>query len=220
MKNNTIDIKYNKFIKNISNKKIFLIKIFLTLIFEIILAYVSLLYSEKNIKDDFSIYFICIISLFVLIFLIIFISNTFIKFILLSIFSILIGIMLSFRINNQKQNEIAKQALIATIIIFVYMVLFAFFISFLGIHIPSYFAFILFISLLLLIITIIILRLNNSYSKHHKLIAGIIIFLFSIFIFYDTINILDKDYNGNFIEATLAYLLDFINLFSGELSSF
>ena len=35
---------------------------------------------------------------------------------------------------------------------------------------------------------------------------------------YDTVQILDKDYYGDFISASLDYFLDIINLFSGVLN--
>ena len=39
-------------------------------------------------------------------------------------------------------------------------------------------------------------------------------FLFGLFVIVDTNAILQKDYNGDFVQATLDYFLDFINLLS------
>jgi FtsH-binding integral membrane protein len=42
--------------------------------------------------------------------------------------------------------------------------------------------------------------------------------LFSVYIVYDTNIILQRDYGGDFISASLAYYLDIINIFSNLLS--
>ena len=43
--------------------------------------------------------------------------------------------------------------------------------------------------------------------------------LFSVYIVYDTNNILQRDYGGDFITASLDYYLDIINIFSNLLSA-
>ena len=43
--------------------------------------------------------------------------------------------------------------------------------------------------------------------------------LFSVYIIYDTNSILQRDYGGDFISASLAYYLDIINIFSNLLST-
>jgi FtsH-binding integral membrane protein len=48
----------------------------------------------------------------------------------------------------------------------------------------------------------------------NKLLALIGILLFSMYIIYDTNKILQRDYKGDFIRASLDYYLDFINLFA------
>jgi FtsH-binding integral membrane protein len=53
----------------------------------------------------------------------------------------------------------------------------------------------------------------GSYSNFVK---GFLIFgltLFSVFIIYDTNQILQKDYYGDFITASMDYYLDIINIF-------
>jgi FtsH-binding integral membrane protein len=53
----------------------------------------------------------------------------------------------------------------------------------------------------------------NSYYIYHKIFAIIGILLFSAYIVYDTNVILQKNYFGDFITASLDYYLDIINLF-------
>lgn len=212
---------YNNFIKNLNNKKIFLLQVFSTLIFQIFIAYVVLMYAEHRHLVYSMMHFIGIVLVtFIIIISIQFVQSPIIKFILFTLFSSCIGLILSFRLdlNNEEENEIAKKAFITTVGIFIYIVLFGFFLSFLGVQVPYQVGVGLFLALLILIIAIFILSISGKYPMYHKTIAGIVIFLFSCFIMYDTLQILDKNYYGDFITASIDYFLDFINLFSGVLN--
>jgi len=212
---------YNNFIKNLNNKKVFLLQVFSTLIFQVFIAYIVLMYAEHHELIHTKIHFIGIVLVtFIIIIAIGFIESPLIKFILFTLFSSCIGLLLSYRLdmNNKEENEIAKKSFITTVGIFIYIVLFGFFLSFLGVRIPYQVGVGLFLALLALIIAIFILSISGKYPMYHKAIAGIVIFLFSCFIMYDTVQILDKDYYGDFISASLDYFLDIINLFSGVLN--
>jgi FtsH-binding integral membrane protein len=212
---------YNNFIKNLNNKKIFLLEVFSTLIFQIFVAYIILMYSEHHELINTKIHFIALVLvLFIIIITMGFVQSPFIKFILFTLFSSCIGLLLSYRLdmNNKEENEIAKKSFITTVGIFIYIVIFGFFLSFLGVRIPYQVGVGLFLALLLLIIAIFVLSISGKYPMYHKAIAGIVIFLFSCFIMYDTVQILDKDYYGDFISASLDYFLDILNLFSGVLN--
>jgi FtsH-binding integral membrane protein len=50
-----------------------------------------------------------------------------------------------------------------------------------------------------------------------KVFAYIGLGLFSLFVVYDTSQILSRDYYGDFITASLDYYLDILNLFSNFL---
>jgi len=70
---------------------------------------------------------------------------------------------------------------------------------------------ILFFSLL----TILIARIINTYvrRKSGSLVPSrIISILFALFVVYDTNKILQRNYGGNFVDASLDYFLDIINL--------
>ena len=70
---------------------------------------------------------------------------------------------------------------------------------------------ILFFSLL----TILIARIINTYvrRKSGSLVPSkIISILFALFVVYDTNKILQRNYRGNFVNASLDYFLDIINL--------
>jgi FtsH-binding integral membrane protein len=46
-----------------------------------------------------------------------------------------------------------------------------------------------------------------------KYLSVFTIFLFSVFIIYDTNIILQRDYSGDFITASIDYYLDILNIF-------
>jgi FtsH-binding integral membrane protein len=211
---------YNYFLKTLNIKKYFLIKVYASLIFQIFIAFVVLMYAEKNNIQLTKFQYIGIfIGSILILFSLYIIESPIIKFIFLTIFSCLIGLTLSARVdmNNDQELEIVKKAFIATCFIFVYLVLFGFFAVFMGARISPVVSITLFFALLILIIVSFIFSITGNYDKYRKIFAGAIIFLFSIFIIYDTVEILDRNYFGDFITATVDYFLDFINLFSGLL---
>lgn len=70
---------------------------------------------------------------------------------------------------------------------------------------------ILFFSLL----TILIARVINTYVRRRSetlVPSKIISILFALFVVYDTNKILQRNYGGNFVDASLDYFLDIINL--------
>ena len=70
---------------------------------------------------------------------------------------------------------------------------------------------ILFFSLL----TILIARIINTYVRRRPgslVPSKIISILFALFVVYDTNKILQRNYGGNFVNASLDYFLDIINL--------
>jgi FtsH-binding integral membrane protein len=69
----------------------------------------------------------------------------------------------------------------------------------------------LFYALLLLILFLIFNMIAGEIAN--KFLAMIGVLLFSIYIIYDTNKILQRDYKGDFIAASLDYYLDFLNLF-------
>jgi FtsH-binding integral membrane protein len=52
----------------------------------------------------------------------------------------------------------------------------------------------------------------------HKLLLLFGLILFSIFIVYDTNIILNKNYKGDYIDASLDFYLSFVNLFIREVA--
>jgi FtsH-binding integral membrane protein len=201
-------------IKLFNEKKDFLLKVFSNLIFQLCITYIVAIkaigYDISKVSMNFWVF---LIPAFILIFLMVIIKNPFIKFILFTMFSILFGLMLSHRFMVTKP-EIIKTALIGTISIFITMFLFTLFLLMIGIEVGSGFGLFLLISLIVMIIVLIVSHFMKKYSNYYKILSGILLFLFSLYIIYDTTNILIRDiYNGDFITASLDYYLDIINIF-------
>jgi len=64
-----------------------------------------------------------------------------------------------------------------------------------------------------LIIVQIVVIFSGATSAFMKGVTIFSLILFSIYIIYDTNNILQREYSGDFITASLDYYLDIINVF-------
>jgi FtsH-binding integral membrane protein len=204
----------NDLIKLFNQKKDFLLKIFSNLIFQLIVTYIVATkaqgYDISKVNMNFWVF---IIPAFILIFLMAVIQNPFIKFILFTMFSILFGLMLSYRFMITSP-EVIKTALIGVLGIFITMFLFTLVLLMMGIEVGSTFGLFLLMGLIAMIIVLIVSHFMKNYSKYYKIFSGILLFLFSLYIIYDTTNILIRDfYKGDFISASLDYYLDIINIF-------
>jgi FtsH-binding integral membrane protein len=88
-----------------------------------------------------------------------------------------------------------------------------------GINLGYKFGAILFWSLLALIVARLVFVLGAKMNQAHKLLSFIGIILFAVYVLYDTNKILQRDYYGDFITASMDYYLDIINLFTSFLGS-
>ena len=134
------------------------------------------------------------------------------KFILFSIFSVTFGIMLS-SLNKVVDPAIIKTALVGTLGIFGGMFLTGLSLLLFGIELTSRFGVGLLAALLMLIIVSIVFMFMGTYSGAVKGLSVVGLLLFSLFVVYDTNTILQRNYYGDFITASLDYYLDIINIF-------
>ena len=139
------------------------------------------------------------------------------KFILFSLFSCAFGIILGYRKSLYDPNTI-KTAYIGTISIFVSMFTFGVALIASNIRLGYMFGLTLFFALLFLLIISIVQFFIIQSSFLYKILVICSLMLFSVYIVYDTNIILQRDYGGDFISASLAYYLDIINIFSNLLS--
>jgi FtsH-binding integral membrane protein len=202
------------FFKLLNEKKAFLAKTFGNLIFQLLVTFIIAFRVKSPDLLENNLYFWgLIITTFIIIFLLAMVSMPpIMKFILFTIFSISWGLLLS-KIKEQASPEIIKSALLGVISIFIAMFTVGLLITSMGITMSPKLGFILLVALLLLIIVSIVSMFMKSYDTYHKAISVFALLLFSIFIIYDTNTILQRNYLGDFITASIDYYLDILNIF-------
>lgn len=191
--------------KNISTllfeKKELLVMTFANLIVQTLITFYAMKkYSTEKKNRSVSI-FVWFFS-FVLIILLVIPIPTWIKFILFCVFSYGWGYSLS----TLADADTLQYALMGTLSIFGIMFSIGFMMIVFGIRLGIKTGIFLFFSLLGLI-------LATLFSPTNSIVTTIGIVLFSIYIIYDTNQILQKNYYGDFITASLDYYLDILNLF-------
>ena len=217
-KNNNL----SQLFKLISEKRGFFALILATLVSQLYISY----YVSENVKIEedednkkFNNKLIgAYIAAFVLILILAFITMPqWLKFVLFSLFSCAFGIILGYRKSGVDPN-IVKSALVGTGSIFVFMFAFGVALIASGIKLGLTFGLGLFFALLFLLIISIVqfFIFNSSFLKKIIVIGSLM--LFSLYIMFDTNSILQRNYNGDFITASLDYYLDIINIFSGLLT--
>jgi FtsH-binding integral membrane protein len=212
-KNNNL----SQLFKLISEKKGFFALILATLISQLSITY----YVSENIKveeDDNKKFnkeiLLAIIVVVVVILILAFIAMpAWLKFILFSLFSTAFGVILGYR-KSGVDPGIVKSALVGTASIFVTMFAFGVALIASGIKLGFKFGLGLFFALLLLFIISIVNFFIVESSPLKKIIVIASLLVFSLYIMYDTNNILQRNYYGDFITASLDYYLDIINIFS------
>lgn len=212
--------------KLISEKRGFFALILATLVSQLYITY----YVSENVKIEdedeknnntikFNSKLIgAYIAAFVLILILAFITmSPWLKFILFSLFSGAFGVILGYRKSGVDPN-IIKSALVGTGSIFVAMFAFGVALIASGIKLGLRFGLGLFFALLFLLIVSIVqfFIVGSSFLKKIIVIGSLMVF--SLYIMYDTNSILQRNYNGDFITASLDYYLDIINIFSGLLT--
>ena len=214
--------------KLLYEKKTFFSLILVTLVIQLYITYyISENFDiEKNknkISNNHPFFFdtntiVAYIVLFFLIFILALVPMpSWLKFIVFSLFSTVFGVILAYRKSNYDPNTI-QTAVFGTISIFVSM--FAFGVALIASNIqlsPMFGLGLLYALLFIFMITIVQIFIIQS-SLLYKIIVVSLLMLFSVYIVYDTNNILQRDYSGDFITASLDYYLDIINIFSNLLS--
>lgn len=141
------------------------------------------------------------------------------RFILFIIFSVIEGLFLGASM-VYVPKDIIMSALVSTIAIFVTFLVVGMLIVYLGIDL-GWMGIYLFLGLLGLIITRIVSSIMNSNEPRSKYSVVFGLLLFSVFILYDTNNILLKYSTSSVdcIRGALDYYLDIINIFTQSIDS-
>lgn len=199
--------KYKSFFILMKEKEEFMLLVFSNLIFQIGLTFY---FMEKttitlNIFEKYALYSL-IIGLLLIIVIIKF--NPMIKFIFFSIFSILLGIIISF-MKNTFNHDFLRRSIIILVSFFIVFFLIGLFIVMLGIKLSFNFGIILFYLLLIIIIfDHLIYLFPSSFSLLLKILGIVGLIITSLYIIYDTNKILQYNYDGDFITASLNYYID------------
>jgi FtsH-binding integral membrane protein len=218
-KNNNL----SQLFKLISEKRVFFALILATLVSQLSITYyvsenVKIEEEEDGKKKFNSKLFGAYITIFVIILILAFITMPpWLKFILFSLFSTAFGVILGYR-KSGIDPGIVKSALVGTASIFVTMFTFGVALIASGIKLGFKFGLGLLIALFFLIIITIVQFFIPESSLLKKILVIGSLMVFSLYIMYDTNNILQRNYYGDFITASLDYYLDIINIFSGLLS--
>ncbi len=178
---------------------LFIAKVFSNLLFQILVMYFAAKKSEKLIGPpsgyDFGLYILKFLLLIIIAFVPMPIS---VKFLLLTVFSALAGTA----IRSRKKLE---SALKETAYIFLVLVIVGVISVQLGIDLRP-----VGIILMLSLIALLIFRLFNLTSREDY--VKLLSIVFAIFVIFDTNNILQRDYDGDFVDATLDYFQDFSSM--------
>tara|TARA_B100001996_G_scaffold370282_1_gene344520 strand:+ start:364 stop:972 length:609 start_codon:yes stop_codon:yes gene_type:complete len=196
--------------KLLKQKMPFMRNVFMNLIFQSVVVYLSAKASLENASlSDFISTYPYAIPLLLFASTIAFIYsktlklNIQMKFALLTFMSSLLGASLSPSANIQEALQEVIAIFVAMFFLGVASVYMGFDLRPLGL--------LLVFGLFGLIIARIATNGKNSYSNIATL-------LFALFIVFDTNNILQKDYGGNFTDATFDYILDIFNLLQTQMN--
>jgi FtsH-binding integral membrane protein len=201
----------------IVSKKEFFILIFANLIAQLGITYYIMQKTpaaDKNAINFWILFGIQIILIFVLVLVP---MPSWMKFLVFSVFSYTFGLSLA-RLKMKYDPAMIQAAIMGTIGIFGAMMAFGAFLIMSGIKLGYQFGLALLYALLLLIIVRIVFMFIPSSSGTKRYLTIFSLLLFSVYIIYDTNSILQRNYFGDFITASLDYYLDIINIFVNLLS--
>jgi MFS family permease len=213
-KNKNKNKNISKLFKLISEKKIFLILIFLNLLFQhYITYYVSAninLDTDKDKDKENDAYNTIIIASyiigFILIIILVFVPMpAWLKFIIFSLFSVAYGVIF-ISIKNFFDPNILHSSVIGSIIVFSFMIFFGIAMS--GLQLTNNVAFGLFYAILVLIIVSVVQYYTYYYSFIKKLLLIAVAILFTLYIVNTTNNVLHRNYEGDFVTASFDYYID------------
>lgn len=210
-----IKSSFTNFVTLLNTKKQFLIMIFANLIVQLGITYYVMTNTKVTEADNNNLkHWLLTIGTFAIIFILVLVPMpSWLKFILFSVFSYIWGNFLAefkFKVND---NGLINMAMLGSIGFFVVMFLIGVGLLATGIQLGFKTGFFLLISLLMLIIAQIFSLFHNS-TLLIKTLSAIGILIFSGYIIYDTNTILQRNYYGDFITASLDYYLDILNIFS------
>ena len=194
-------------------------KEFLILVFANLIAQLGITYYVMNKADNPDIGFWPLFAMQIMIIFILALipMHPIFKFLIFGLFSWTFGLTMS-HLKTIYDPELINVAILGALTIFAVMLAAGVALVGFGIYLGYQFGALLLLSLLALIIAKIVNMVGPQLSSFKKVLAYIGLGLFSLFVIYDTNEILSREYYGDFITASMDYYLDILNLFSNLLS--
>jgi modulator of FtsH protease len=204
----------------ILEKKGFILLTLINLIFQLFICYFVMIKYNKPISlyEIFGIYLLIIIILLIIIFVP---MNYIFKFILFCVVSGLTGLVLitfkqilqlnifhKIQILKKIDNQVIDFTLLGVMSVYITLALLSLFLFISEFHLSYYFGIVLFYLLLFIILGNLSTFLFGHISNTIKFILCVGIFIYSIYILYDTTNILHRNYSGDIITASFDYYCD------------
>ena len=214
MKGGSLKFDGHKLWNLIIQKKSFLILVFANLIAQLGITYYVMNKSDNPQLGFWPLFALQLIIIFVLALVP---MPPIVKFLIFGIFSWTFGISLS-HLKDKYEPELINIAIQGALSIFALMFTFSIALAGFNIYLGYKFGAFLFWALLALIIAKLVNMLGPQLSIARKNLSYIGLGLFSLFVVYDTSQILSRDYYGDFITASLDYYLDILNLFTNFLN--
>jgi len=201
-------------LKLMYEKKEFLILVFANLIAQLGITY----YVMVRTNTDISIWPLFFAQLVIIFVITLVPMPEIMKFILFCVFSYTFGLMLS-GLKKSVSSDTINVAIQGALTVFGLMLATGVALIAGGINLGYRFGAILFWSLLALIVARLVFVLGAKMNQANKILSFIGIILFAVYVVYDTNIILQRDYSGDFITASMDYYLDILNLFTNFLGS-
>ena len=212
---NGLNFNVQKLVNLIFKKKEFLILIFANLITQLGITYYVMQKTEKNPIGFWPLLIIQFVIIYVLVLVP---MPPVLKFLIFCAFSYTFGLVMS-QLKDKYDEQMMEIALKGALSIFGLMLAVGVVLVGGGIHLGYKFGAFLFWTLLALIIAKLVNMLGPQLSTAKKVLSYVGLALFSLFVVYDTNQILSRNYNGDFITASMDYYLDILNLFTNLLNT-
>jgi FtsH-binding integral membrane protein len=209
---------FSQLFKLLYAKKVFFMLILINLLIQVAITYyVHINFNRVELTKDDKVRRLLIIGAHILSFVFIIILDVvpmpnWLKFILFSLFSVTMGIILE-DIKPYVDEETIRTAFIGSISIFVLLFAFGLALIASAIQLPYKIGIGLFFALLVLLISSIIQYFIYLSSILKKTLLGFTLLLFSVYVVYTTNIIVQRDYGGDFITASMDYYLELFNIF-------
>jgi FtsH-binding integral membrane protein len=208
---------FSQLFKLLYAKKVFFMLILINLLIQVAITYyVHINFNRVELTKDDKVRRLLIIGAHILSFVFIIILDVvpmpnWLKFILFSLFSVTMGIILE-DIKPYVDEETIRTAFIGSISIFVLLFAFGLALIASAIQLPYKIGIGLFFALLVLLISSIIQYFIYLSSILKKTLLGFTLLLFSVYVVYTTNIIVQRDYGGDFITASMDYYLELFNI--------